>query len=92
MRTVTFFDTREELRELTGLPGDNHDQALWDAGFNLDDWDFGFVCDEIWAEDGWYNGDSRYFEHWLLDRMSSYCVGYDHVEYAGKHYYVLHHA
>lgn len=36
---VTFFHTEEQLTALTGL---SHD-ALWEAGFNLDDWDFGFV-------------------------------------------------
>lgn len=45
MDKLTFFSTREELRELTGLSGENHDIALWDAGFNLDDWDWGFVSD-----------------------------------------------
>ena len=49
--TVTFFDTREDLRELTGLPGDDYDKALWDAGFDLDDWDWGFVSDTLWPED-----------------------------------------
>ena len=50
MKTVTFFSTREELRELTGLPADDHDAALWDSGFDLDDWDFGFVSDTEWHE------------------------------------------
>ena len=66
--TVTFFDTREDLRELTVLPGDNYDKALRDAGFNLDDLDWGFVSD------------------------TPYCFGYDHTEYNGRHYYLLHHA
>lgn len=57
MKTVTFFETREDLRELTGLSGDNHDEALWDAGFDLDDWDFGFVCNTEWSEEwGWGDG------------------------------------
>lgn len=51
MKTVTFFETREELRDLTSLPADDHDSALWDAGFDLDDWDFGFVSDTEWGED-----------------------------------------
>ena len=89
-KTVTFFDTREELRELTGLPGDNHDEALWDAGFNLDDWDFGFVCDEEWNED--WSDEHAYFETWMLSRMSSYCVGYEHVEHNGRHYYLAYHS
>jgi hypothetical protein len=92
VKTVIFFDTREELRELTGLPGDNYDRALWDAGFNLDDWDFGFVSDTPWVEDGWWDNHAPYFEYWLLNRMGSHCVGYEHTEYGGKHYYIAYHS
>lgn len=92
MKTVTFFDTREELRELTGLPGDNYDEALWDAGFDLDDWDFGFVCDTEWS-DRWGCGlGASYMEYWLLSRMESHCVGYKHNEYNGRHYYIAYHS
>lgn len=42
MMNMTVFTTREELSQLTGLDRN----ALWDAGFNLDDWDIGFCCDE----------------------------------------------
>lgn len=88
-KTVTFFNTREELRELTGLPEDNHDAALWDAGFNLDDWDFGFVCDDEWR--AWEDGHA-YFESWMLEHMEYHCVGYEHVEHNGKHYYIAYHS
>lgn len=91
MKTVTFFDTREELRELTGLPADDYDAALWDAGFNLDDWDFGFVCDEEWSE-RWFSSRAHFYEYWLLSRMESYCVGYQHTEYNGRHYYMVYHS
>lgn len=92
MKTVTFFETREELRELTGLPGDNYDEALWDAGFNLDDWDFGFVSDTEWSDRwGWGDGDS-YLEWWLLRRMEDHCVGYQHNEFNGRHYYIAYHS
>ena len=87
MKTVTFFETREELRELTGLPGDNHDEALWDAGFNLDDWDFGFVSDTEWSENG-----EPFFEFWLMLKMENHCVGYRHTEYNGRHYYIAYHS
>lgn len=91
MKTVTFFETREELRELTGLPGDNYDEALWNAGFNLDDWDFGFVSDEEWSDAwGWTNG--SYMEWWLLYKMENHCVGYEHTEYNGRHYYIAYHS
>lgn len=90
--TITLFSTREELRELTGLPGDNHDIALWDAGFDLDDWDFGFVSDREWNEDVWWNAGGEYHEFWLLSRMGSHCVGYKHTEYHGRHYYICYHS
>ena len=92
MKTVTFFETREELRELTGLPADDHDAALWDAGFDLDDWDFGFVSDTEWSESGWFDGSASYYEYFLLDRMANYCVGYKHTKYNGRHYYMMYHS
>ena len=39
LNTITFFDTNHDLHKLTGLPRDDYDKALWDAGFDLDDWD-----------------------------------------------------
>lgn len=87
LKTVTFFEKEEDLKQLTGL---NHD-ALWDAGFDLDDWDFGFVSDTAWSDQwGWGNG--SYMEYWLLNRMESHCVGYRHTEYNGKHYYIAYHS
>lgn len=92
LKTVTFFETREELRKLTGLPADDHDAALWDAGFDLDDWDFGFVSDKPWSKEGWFSGKGSFYEYWVLSRMESYCVGYKHTEYHGKHYYMMYHS
>jgi hypothetical protein len=87
MQTITFFGNTEELLELTGLPDA---KELWTAGFDLDDMDFGFVSDSEWT-DGWWVGEASYYEHWLLNRMESYCVGYQHFEYNSKHYYILYH-
>jgi hypothetical protein len=81
---ITFFSEEEELVELTGL---NHDQ-LWDAGFCLDDWDWGFVADREWKPD--YDG--QHYEYHLMEMMDSYCCGYRHVEYNGKHYHMLYHS
>ena len=92
MKTVTFFETREELRDLTGLPPGNHDAALWDAGFNLDDLDFGFVSDSEWSEAAGCSAEGPYYEYWLMSHAGNHCVGYDHTEYNGQHYYLLHHA
>lgn len=89
MKTITFFETRKELAELTGLSMENHCSAMWDAGFNLDDWDWGFVSDVKWNE--WGKHTSAY-EWWLLMKMGDYCVGYEHTEYNGRHYYLLYHS
>ena len=88
MKTVTFFDKVSELQELTGLPDEN---ALWKAGFELDDWDFGFVSDTEWT-DGWWGKKAPYYEHWMMTNMGSHCLGPRHYEFGGKHYYMLYHA
>lgn len=97
MIELKMITTREDLRRVTGLPSDNHDQALWDAGFNLDDWDVCFVSDvPLTATKTDENGDE--WEEtldeawWLLSRMENWCVGYEYVEYNGKHYYTAHHS
>lgn len=91
-KTVTFFDTVADLKQLTGLTCSND---LWRAGFDLDDWDWGFVSDNEWTED-WMNDhpsdNHPYYEYWLLNRMDNHCCGYEHVEYNGKHYYILYHS
>lgn len=45
MVNIKVFTTREEIYQLTGITPNEHDNALWDAGFNLDDWDFGICID-----------------------------------------------
>lgn len=83
MIDLKMLTTREDLRKITGLPSDNHDKALWDAGFNLDDWDVCFVSDiPLTEENAW----------WLVIKMECHCVGYEHVEYGGKHYYMVYHS
>lgn len=88
------FDDEKDLQELTGL---NHDQ-LWDAGFDLDDWDFGIVTDEIMGVP--FEGVSRkpvnivYYKdlpaciQWMFD--SCFCAR--NVEYNGKHYTMAYHS
>ena len=83
---VVFFDTEEQLQAMTGL---DHNW-LWDAGFDLDDWDWGFVADREWTED-WGKIVPEY-EWWMIAKMENHCVGYRHVEYKGKHYYMQYHA
>lgn len=90
------FDDEKDLQELTGL---NHDQ-LWDAGFDLDDWDFGIAIEESlttqYAEasgNGALANCWSYYEfpeviQWMLD--SCYCVR--HVEYNGNRYMMSYHS
>lgn len=97
------FETREELSELTGLTVDE----LWDAGFDLDDWDIGFQSEiqlhraptqeELEEESNWYDEDTCLTDPdlplwWLMFKMENYCVGFSHTEHDGKHYYLVHHA
>lgn len=93
MINLRMTDNRADLRSWTGLPADNHDEALWKAGFNLDDWDVCFESDTRLLEsyeDDWAEPKSESW--WLVTRMDSYCVGFDEVEYGGKWYYIVHHA
>lgn len=100
MIDLTMLTSREDLCEITGLPSDNHHKALWDAGFNLDDWDVCFVSEvpltthETDEDDyEWYEWDEPIKDaHWLVISMENYCIGYEHVEYGGKHYYMVYHS
>ena len=89
-------DNREDIRKWTGLSGENHDMALWEVGFNLDDWDVCFESDtRLFEENG--DGEGKWLEPtneawWLADQMNNYCVGYNEVEYNGKWYYTVHHS
>ena len=98
MDKFTFFDTEKDLRELTGI--DTH-EGLRDAGFDLDDWDWGFVSDNpytvVCEDDFGYEYDGLRFDipqyaQNILDMMENYCVGFQHTEYNGKHYYLLYHS
>ena len=87
VKTVTFFDNIDDLMKLTGLKtrGD-----LWAVGFDLDDWDFGFVSDTEWC---WgVSRDIPRYEFWLLCNLCRYHCGYRHTEYNGKHYYIAYHS
>ena len=97
MIELKMITTREDLCKITGLPSDNHDEALWNAGFNLDDWDVCFVSDVLLTRHV-TDGDGDEWKKiindawWLVSRMENWCVGYEHVEYNGKHYYMVYHS
>lgn len=97
MISLRITDNQEDIRQWTGLPSDNHDEALWDAGFNLDDWDICIESDkrliqEVESEKGdkWTEPVSEAW--WIVNQMESWCCGYNEVEYNGKWYYTVHHA
>lgn len=97
MIELKMLTTREDLCKITGLPSDNHYNALWKAGFDLDDWDVCFVSDipltvpEI-DEDEHEWDEPIEDAYWLVRRMEDYCCGYSHTEYNGKHYYMVYHS
>ena len=99
MINLTMFSTEEDLMKLTGL---TH-YELWENDFNLDDWDVGFVSDVPLTEtQNYQHGEhgEEYNEweepvdgaYWLVRQMDNYCVGYEHVEFNSRHYYMVHHA
>lgn len=96
MIALRITDNREDIRAWTGLPGDNYDEALWEAGFNLDDWDMCIESDKRLlqelgeGEDTWTEPVGEAW--WLVTQMDAYCCGYTEVEYNGKWYYTVHHA
>lgn len=89
MINLRITDNREDIRKWTGLPSDNYDEALWDAGFNLDDWDMCIESDVRLVDE---YGNSQTDAWWLVNQMDGYCCGYNEVEYNGKWYYTVHHA
>ena len=96
MINLRMTDNREDIRKWTGHPADNYDEALWEVGFNLDDWDVCFESDTRLIKE-YATDDGAYYEPipeawWLATQMDSYCCGYDEVEYNGKWYYTVHHS
>ena len=96
MISLRITDNRKDIREWTGLPSDNYDEALWNVGFDLDDWDICIESDERLVHEIEEDGDTwtepRDEAYWLVRQMENYCVGYNEVEYNGKWYYTVHHA
>ena len=97
MISLRITDNREDIRAWTGLPSDHYDEALWNAGFNLDDWDMCIESDtrllmEVHSAGGDTWTEPKGEAWWLVNQMDGYCVGYKEVEYNGKWYYTIHHA
>lgn len=73
------------------------DEALWNVGFDLDDWDICIESDTRLlrrVSDGrgsWWDEPLKE-AYWLVSQMENYCCGYNEVEYNGKWYYTVHHA
>lgn len=77
MTNLVMFNTVEDLAKLTELSTDNHNQALWDAGFDLDDWDIGFQTDEQ-------------LDIYPLDSLTP--NEFMTISYNGKYYHMFYHA
>lgn len=89
MISLKMTSKREDINEWTGLT----DDELWEAGFDLDDWDVCFESDVRLVgdiEEGW--SEPKNDAWWLVRTMDNYCVGYKEVEYNGKWYYTVHHS
>lgn len=82
MTHINVFTTRKEIYELTGLTPDEHDQILWDVGFNLDDWDWGICLDEPIAREIektiHYNGGD--YSYWVYPKQGQRQLIHTHVE------------
>ena len=101
---IAVFEDYKDLLLLTGLKSRDE---LWEAGFDLNDMDFGICTNTAWEheeeDEEWENGKcvihkrmepdwDPFYRAWILNRMSEYCVGYQHIEYRGMHYYILYHS
>lgn len=85
MKSVTFFETPQELCELTGLS----DRDLLCLGIRINDISFGFESTTDWNFEVCWSKNAPYYEFWLLHSMDSTLYGYKHVAFRGKHYYIL---
>lgn len=94
--TFVFFETTDELECLTGLTPDE----LWKAGFDLDDFDWGFCsrnkyttdATTEWGTENVPDYDAPSYAYFILSQMSDYCVGFKEVMYNEKYYYMLYHS
>ena len=71
MINLRITDNREDIWEWTGLPSDNHDEALWDVGFDLDDWDMCIESDVRLIDE---YGNSKTDAWWLVIQMENYKI------------------
>lgn len=102
MKNIIAFNTVKEIYNILDLEYDAlyYDkpqyEALWDAGFDFDDWDIGFACKEPLhhtVKDGdeeWEEWDKDVW--WLGMQMDNYCVGVNKCQYGGYYWYTVHHS
>lgn len=90
MVNLTWFESEQDLQKLTGL---DHN-GLWDAGFDLDDWDFGFVTDEKLRLDVYDYCDYNCGYYYLIKQlvMNNFALEPTCTEYNGRYYYMCYHA
>ena len=88
MEKVIFFESNKDLLELSGAKSL---QELWDAGFDLDDWNYGIMVESEWPEmgDDWESNYKEYRED-MYYYMSGLCY-VSHGFFNGKHFQFKHH-
>ncbi len=89
MEKVIFFKSDEDLLELSGAESL---QDLWDAGFDLDDWNYGIMVESEWPEMSDNYWPTKYVEYRddIYNCMSGCCYA-SHGVFNGKHFYFKHH-
>lgn len=85
MKSVIFFETPDELAELTGLS----DRDLLCAGVPISNMYFGFETTTEWDSEVCWLRNIPVYEFWLLNKIDSYHYDYKHVALNDKHYYIL---
>lgn len=89
MVNIIWFETLDELKHLTGLTSDE----LWDAGFNLDDWDFGVCSNDKLDINAYDYNKFKCGYYYLIGALTEYGMrAPKHTEHNGLHYYMSYHA
>ena len=95
---LTLFSTIADLEHLTGLSY----EGLWEAGFDLDDFDFGLSSDvplhtyeraDDWpdSDPGIIAGTGDMAADWIVSSMTHHRGEPLITEYDGRYWYLLHH-
>lgn len=90
MEKIIIFESDKDLMELTGVSSLDE---LWEAKWDLDDWDYGIQTDEEWEEMDVEKDLDWYMVKQYRSNMAE-ALGYiqiGHYTWNGKHYYIKYH-